>query len=1092
MLRKRTTAVMLAIGILGASLSAATAQTTVVPGGLTALPVVKLGPDLLTNGGFEAGSGLPSGWGGGGSWVLDQQTKHSGTFSYRWSTGSPSSDQPILLKKGIYKLSGWVKTQNVGSGIAGIRLQMDFRPGGLNQWYTTDAIQGTNDWKLYEIKNIVVTNDIKAAVRLENYSGATGTAWFDDVKVEEQLPQLVDAFMLYPNYRGILFDDQPQTMRFDVTVTPPNNDFARYTVKATLTDEGSNQVLLTRSYPASANFVAELDGSLMQIGRPYQVALALLDGSTNAAVFTYPAYRVSKAAGTARQSMNIAFDAKNRITVKGTPRFVLGVYDSGLGYSTDPAFWENLLWSSTGERRMGGLRINMYLNYWYGEAGADSMNALMANLQTHGVTYLQTGNCFSGFAAGQQFGINNSDSYVQNIGAQKGSAGYYVIDECQSFLIPGAFDQYKRLRNLDPDSMTFAALLGDPDVMLWRDAADVLSTDPYPMYAAEPAGGYNHKQVADWTALTRDAVKNSRPYLTVLQFFKFTTQGRFPSFQDMRNHAYMAIVEGAKGLFWWSLGSGALQDVCSGWCAEKTAHMNDLKTLVNELADLKPVLIADDTAGALTGNSNSTAIHTKVKVVGGKGYVFASNYTNQSVTATLTWNTAPGTVTVNAENRTLAASGNSFTDTFAPYQAHVYVIGNGGSGGTGGGGTGGGGTGGGGTGGTPTALTASIANPASGATLSGPVTVTMNATGGTAPYSYKLDVDSGNVYTGTNNSFSLNTTSVTNGQHTLKATVSDSSSPVKTATASLPVTVSNGTTSGTLQVAVTAPKNGTAVSGTNWAVMWVSGAAAGSKTYKLSVGGQQVASQASSSAGPVTLAWDTTKVANGTQQLTASVTDAAGKNGTTTVSVNVSNAGGGTGGGGTGGTTTLTAAFTAPAANQTVSGTTTVGMSASGAAAGTTTFTLAVDDVIMSTQNVTGTTASFAWNTKTLGDGVHHLTLTVRDTAGKTATASRAVVVSNTTSTGTLSAIFTSPLKGATVSGGVPVNVWVEKQQGTSNIFTLLVDGRVIGTTTVSNTHGYFYWVTTGLTNGTHTLTARVKDATGNTGESAITVTVKN
>jgi len=78
---------------------------------------------------------------------------------------------------------------------------------------------------------------------------------------------------------------------------------------------------------------------------------------------------------------------------------------------------------------------------------------------------------------------------------------------------------------------------------------DILKHDPYPMYGAEPSGGYALTQVADWTsrALTRQeraAVHDSRAVLPV------HLAGRFPTQTEMRNMAYMAIVEGTHGLFW--------------------------------------------------------------------------------------------------------------------------------------------------------------------------------------------------------------------------------------------------------------------------------------------------------------------------------------------------------------------------------------------------------------------------------------------------------------------------------------------------------------------------------------------------------------
>jgi hypothetical protein len=1150
---------------------------TLIGGGLTALPTVTLGPNKLANSGFESGSAAP--WSGGAGWSMDQLTKHGGTFSYRRDTGAPTASTQLQVQPGIYKFSAWVKTQNIG---ASMRLQFDFRPA-INDWVSLEIASGTADWKLYELKNVVVTQASTATLKLENFNNPSGTAWFDDVKLEEQLPQSVEAFLLYPNFRGMLFDDGPSTMKFDIKVTPPGDDFGRYTVRGQLKDEATGQVVATQTYPASGRFTANLEGGGMQMGRAYLATFSLLDGSSGNAVYTYPAYRVSRAPASARQSMNVSFDAKNRVLLKGVPRFILGVYDSGMGYSAQDSFWENALWSSTGDRRMDNLKINMYLNYWYGEAPVDAMNALMTNLQKHGVTYLQTGNCFNKSAAGPEFNINGSDAYVQQIGSHPGSAGYYTIDECISTMIPGAFTQYDRLRRLDPDSITFSANFGNPDLHLWRDAADVISTDPYPLFSKEPAGGYNHRQVADWTATARNSVQNSRPIMTVLQFFKFTSLGRWPTLTEMRNHAYMAIVEGARGLWWWSLGDNALKAVCSGWCAEKTAHMNDLKTVVNEIAALEPALIADDSPGSLPGNTN-TNIKTKVKVVGGKGYVFAYNATNSSQTTTFSWSTAPGTVTVNAENRTLGASGNSFSDTFGPFAAHVYVIGNGGTG-TGGGGTtpppptdptvafstpaqgatvsgttavsvaGSGGSGSGftytltasggtvsGTGPsfswntasasngqhtltatvrdsagrtgsasrtvtvsngttTPTSPTVQI-TPASG-TVSGTVSVSLSATGGAAvppattpAYTYALKVD-GTAVAGTGPTFSWDTTKVANGSHTLSATATDGTG--KSGTASSTVTVSNGTTTpptGGLKVAITQPKAATSVSGTSWAVMWIEGGTGTSNTYSLTLGGRAMGSITTASKGPVSMPYDTKMVADGTQSLVATVRDNTGKSGSATVNVITRN-----------GVTTpppgpgsLTASITSPAANATVSGTSTVGMSVSGSTGTSRTFQLSVDGAVVSTQTVSGTTASFGWNTTSVGNGSHTLALRVTDTLGGSATASRTVMVSNGGTTtpppptsGALKVAITQPKAATTVHGTAWAVLWVEGQTGTSNTFSLFANGKLVASqVTASRGPISLPWITTSGPNGQVTLQGTVKDASGKTGSTTVTVTVAN
>src|SRR5207253_480421 len=306
------------------------------------------------------------------------------------------------------------------------------------------------------------------------------------------------------------------------------------------------------------------------------------------------------------------------------------------------------------------------------------------------------------------------------------------------------------------------------------------------------------------------------------------------------------------------------------------------------------------------------------------GYVFAYNSTNTSQNATFAWNTAPGTVTVNAENRTLAASGNNFTDTFGPYAAHVYVIGNGGGGGT--------------PPPTPGNPTAAFTVPAPNATVSATATVTLAASGGSGSgYTYALTVD-GTAVPGTGPTFSWDTTKVANGPHTLAANVADPMGGTGTATQT--VTVSNVVTpppppTGTLKVFVTQPTGGATVSNTAWAVMWLEGSTAASKTYTLTLGGKAMGSTTTASNGPVSMPYDTKMVVDGSQPLMATVKDASNNTGGSTVNVNVKN------GIVTPPTPVLTAAFTSPASGATVTGTTTVGMSVSGSTAVSKTFQLA-------------------------------------------------------------------------------------------------------------------------------------------------------
>jgi hypothetical protein len=724
------------VTVLGA-LADASAGTA--PGGLVSLPSATAGwTDFVQNGGFETvnpDTGHPAGWSPSpaSAWKLESPG-HSGAYGYRFANASgPEAYQEHFLEPGTYKLSGWMRTQGKGS-TGSARLRIDFRPGGINDWKHTQEISGTTGWTLYELTVAVPsayanpqTGLVRAHVILDGYWARPGlTAWYDDVKLEQQNSLPLEAFMHYPNFRGTLFaEPAKQDLEFRVTLKHAGalSNPTAYEVVSRIASEGGAMVETLRHPLAALQTDPQTQEKYVLVSanrpvggtRPIAAAgsylvtfsLAASGGDDVAGLLPFPSYRVNKTAA-ALGAGRIAFNEKNQVLIEGFPRFVLGVYDAGINYENDDTLWERTLWDPSGDRRMSGLRINMYLNYHFGDAPADAMNALMANLWKpeieRKVVYLQTGNCFSTYGALDHVGPDGTGfevdaatpAYIVGNGTAESpdgttgiaprAGGYYVADECGAHLVPQVFQQYKHglvnpgtgLQVLDPDSMTFAALFGNKDLALWRDAVDVMSTDPYPLYGAEPAGGYPHIQVADWTAMTRAAVQDARPFFTVLPFFKFYAgrrQGRWPSYVEMRNHAYMAIGEGARGLVWWSLGENGLADACrgGGWCAERTTYMQNLKTLVGELADLEPVLLADDSPGMLAGNTNA-AIRTKVKVVDGEGYVIAYNSTNaDGVSTQFTWSTPPSTVTVNGQPLAVASDG-KFTDTFKKYEARVYKI----------------------------------------------------------------------------------------------------------------------------------------------------------------------------------------------------------------------------------------------------------------------------------------------------------------------------------------------------------------------------------------------------------------------------------
>jgi hypothetical protein len=417
---------------------------------------------------------------------------------------------------------------------------------------------------------------------------------------------------------------------------------------------------------------------------------------------------------------------RGRLVIHGVPRFVLGVYDSGLGYTPDRAAWERMLFDRDGDRQLDGIPINMYLNYQLGNANLASVYALMDTLWKRRIMYLQTGNCFEKGSwtryGPKSFGIMD-ESYVRQFARHRGAAGYYIMDECADALVPETEQHHRQLKALDPGGITLAVAIAAAyrDPRPWVNAADVLGIDPYPMYGKEPAAGYTHFMVADSVARLRAAVPAERPVWAVLQFFRFTTDSRQPTYEEMRSHAVMSIVEGAQGLWWWEIGRNGLRKGTDA--ATVTRQMAALRQLVTELARLEPVLIAPRADEALTGNStlardpvaarkaqiehniavewlysrkvayraelaalnagqtstspmldNAATIRTLTKIVDGTGYVFAYNYTNRPTPARFTWRHPPTRVLESRDGRVFPVTDSSWEDTFGPYESRIYLV----------------------------------------------------------------------------------------------------------------------------------------------------------------------------------------------------------------------------------------------------------------------------------------------------------------------------------------------------------------------------------------------------------------------------------
>ncbi len=367
------------------------------------------------------------------------------------------------------------------------------------------------------------------------------------------------------------------------------------------------------------------------------------------------------------------------------------------------------------------------------------------------------------------------------------------------------------------------------------------------------------------------------------------------------------------------------------------------------------------------------------------------------------------------------------------------------------------------------APTVTMTAPAANATVSGSnVTVSAAASDdvGIAGVQFQLDgvnllaEDTANPY-----SISWNTTTATDGTHTLRAVARDAAGNTTTS-AGVTVTVSNSAAN----VSMTAPAANAKIRGTI-TVSANATSANGVAGVQFQVDGSNLGTE--DTTAPYSVSWDTTTANGGTHTLKAIVRDTIGNTSFVTITVTVDN-------------TAPSVSMTAPSANASVHGTTvTVSANATDETdvAG---VQFQLDGSNLAAE-VTTSPYSISWDTTSASNGTHLLRAVARDSAGNSTTSSTvSVTVDNSAPTVSI----TTPAANAVLRATVTVTAAASDNVAVAGI-QFQLDGANLGIE--ATTPPSISWDTTTATNATHTLRAIARDAAGNTTTSAsVSVVVDN
>lgn len=520
--------------------------------------------NLAPNPSFEEHDGrMPSGWtANSAAWSLSSDVARTGSASLRLYDSHqhgphPIASTPVRLEPGWYSLSGWVKSQFPPGGQTrrgGVRVQ-------IPRFVASGNIVGeAADWTRSSAALFKVAEPLYSSIQVVGWGKPDGTFWIDDIELVRHVAPDVEIFLVYPNFLGRLWSDGPQIVRASVRGKPGRG-------RLVLAAEGgavaaSLPVAVTPTWTRVELPVAGLADGV------YRLRLDIEAANHR------PEYRIVKGA----PRPPIRLDEDNvwvQPDARGVPtrRFPILVYHtSGYPPANEARWAQQLEW-------MDELPYDIYLNYWLGRAPLATLQALGRFLASRGRSYLDTINDkYEPRGPHGQPDAADLEPRSRALGGQPGIAGWYTADERRASWAAATFAQRQLVRELAPTMPALIVQNRPPELPMWRDVADVIGVDPYPLHRR---GHLSMSMVADYTAAAVEAGQGARPVWTVLQFFQ-AAGFRWPTAPELRSMSWLAICTGANGLGYWSLGAKGL-----GWVKDEARRAELWKMLVEVVREIK-------------------------------------------------------------------------------------------------------------------------------------------------------------------------------------------------------------------------------------------------------------------------------------------------------------------------------------------------------------------------------------------------------------------------------------------------------------------------------------------------------------------------
>jgi len=155
----------------------------------------------------------------------------------------------------------------------------------------------------------------------------------------------------------------------------------------------------------------------------------------------------------------------------------------------------------------------------------------------------------------------------------------------------------------------------------YAQVLDVHIADPYPIPFSPIT------MVADWTDLSRKAAGPDKPTWMALQTHDLSRYGvaggRYPTADELRVMAYLALAHGAQGLAWWAYGHA------------RESNWNRYEGIYAEVQAIEPYLLSSEGAGGCSVATEATGLHLLLRRHEGRVLLVVVNPQGEALEASL-------------------------------------------------------------------------------------------------------------------------------------------------------------------------------------------------------------------------------------------------------------------------------------------------------------------------------------------------------------------------------------------------------------------------------------------------------------------------